>query len=495
MKYVMKTFIRPSKLALLSACLLCAAASTLATAAEPDWAGSLVQVSVARSVYDPVRPWVKSHNTGGMWGVVVGERKILTLAVGLEDNTLLRVQKDGRGKWWDARVVNTDIHAGLGLITVEDGAFWEGVNAMPLADTVPVEGSVGLCRWENGQPRERPALVKGTTVSAVIGSFVQHMKLRIAVEADRSLVGQAIVKDGKLVGIAESGIGPEISALPADYLRFVMEKVLPVPGASLGFIDFKLQYALNPALTRYLGIEGGTRGAIVMKTASATAATNLMAPRDIILKVDGYAVDSRGEYRDPIYGFLSIANLSTRNKLAGDTLKLEIWRNGATSEVEYRLPAASFNVKAVPRGEASGRPEYLLAGGALFLHLSQPYLAKVEREAPLQLMRRIGEYAGADRKRVVILSRVYQDEYCLGFAQYANLVVEKVNDRPIGELRDVAEALKTPIQGKFHVIEFARNRQRQRIVLDAAGMPAATRRVLERYGIPEDRYLGEWSHN
>jgi S1-C subfamily serine protease len=45
------------------------------------------------------------------------------------------------------------------------------------------------------------------------------------------------------------------------------------------------------------------------------------------------------------------------------------------------------------------------------------------------------------------------------------------------------------------VIEFARNRQRQRIVLDAAGMPAATQRVLERYGIPEDRYLGEWSHN
>ena len=89
----------------------------------------------------------------------------------------------------------------------------------------------------------------------------------------------------------------------------------------------------------------------------------------------------------------------------------------------------------------------------------------------------------------MIVSRVLQDEHYLGYVQYSNLVVERVNDHPIRCLRDVADALESPLSGTFHVIEFARNPQRQRMVLDASNMAAATRRVMARYAIAAPRYL------
>jgi hypothetical protein len=52
----------------------------------------------------------------------------------------------------------------------------------------------------------------------------------------------------------------------------------------------------------------------------------------------------------------------------------------------------------------------------------------------------------------------------------------------------VLEALKTPQNG-FHIIEFARNKDVQRLVLDASELEAANARILERYGIAEGHVI------
>lgn len=477
------------RLALAASAVAWHAAYETADGAEPDWSRSIVQISMARSMHDVTQPWIKQHNAGGMRGVVIGKREIVTLAVGLDNLTLLRVQKSGRGRWWDARVKNNDVHSGLGIITVDDDAFWTDMEAAPLAETVPKDGEVLIYRWEEGQLKQSNARIKGLVVTRAAEGYVQHKKLLMSTEAGPGMAGEAVVKDGKMVGLTDSRGRTDLAAIPSDFITFVTTKVLPGKDARLGYFDLKLQRTSNPNLTRYLGLEGEPRGAVVLKVADRAANAGGLMPRDIILKIDSFDVDSMGEYKDPVYGHLSIANLATRDRLAGDTVPMEVCRDGRTEKVLYRLPASDFSAKAVPRRDEAGRPEYLIAGGALFLNLSQPYLSAQSSRAPMQLLRLIGEEAEEEQKRVVVLSKFLQDEYCLGYVQYANLIVEKVNDKAIGSLRDVATAMESPVQGKFHVIEFARNTQRQRIVLGAADMPAATARILARYNIPQDRYL------
>jgi hypothetical protein len=62
--------------------------------------------------------------------------------------------------------------------------------------------------------------------------------------------------------------------------------------------------------------------------------------------------------------------------------------------------------------------------------------------------------------------------------------VKAVNGRPVNSIRDLEEGLDDPREG-FHQIKFTPNRARSEVILDTAGMKAATDEILVTYGIPE----------
>ena len=78
--------------------------------------------------------------------------------------------------------------------------------------------------------------------------------------------------------------------------------------------------------------------------------------------------------------------------------------------------------------------------------------------------------------------------YNLGFQDLKYLVLDEVNGQRISKLQDLKSALEKPIDG-FHQIQFARSDSLRRIVLSADDTDAATRRVLQRYGITKDFYF------
>jgi len=91
---------------------LAALAETISTNAS-TWEKSVVNIEVARKSYDYYQPWNRRSERAAKTGVVVGERQILATAQGLSDQTLVRMQKNGRGKWATASVVWIDYHANL----------------------------------------------------------------------------------------------------------------------------------------------------------------------------------------------------------------------------------------------------------------------------------------------------------------------------------------------------------------------------------------------
>ena len=87
-----------------------------------------------------------------------------------------------------------------------------------------------------------------------------------------------------------------------------------------------------------------------------------------------------------------------------------------------------------------------------------------------------------------MLSLVLPDAHNLGYQDSRYLVVNKLNGRRVTRLADLLEAIKHPVEG-FHILEFRDGDSMQRMVLDAGETEAATRRVLQRYGIEKDHVI------
>ncbi len=91
---------------------------------------------------------------------------------------------------------------------------------------------------------------------------------------------------------------------------------------------------------------------------------------------------------------------------------------------------------------------------------------------------------------MVVLSNVLPDIYNLGYQDTRLLVIDSVNGKKISRLADLAKAFQDPKEG-FHRIEYMQGDSLRRMVLDATTAARATRRVMETYGIEEDRVIHE----
>src|SRR5438034_1069427 len=86
--------------------MICGTLPPVIGAAKPlaDFEKSVVQMEITRKQYDFVQPWNRRVDQATKVGVVVGSKEILTSADFMSDLTLLRLQKNGRGKWFEAQL-------------------------------------------------------------------------------------------------------------------------------------------------------------------------------------------------------------------------------------------------------------------------------------------------------------------------------------------------------------------------------------------------------
>lgn len=473
-------------LPLLILCLL-ASAALLPAAPAAEWENSLVFLEVTRKGYDVFQPWSPRARAVQKNGLVIGPREILTTAEELSDRTLIRVQKGGRGKWWNAEVTWIDYHANLAVLTASDATLWAGLKPAAFVTGKPPKDGLQIVRWRNGNLEVRKAEFNQFIVEDARLSFIQHLQLECSTEMQGVGWAEPLVAGGKIAGIASGQSGNNARFLPASFIEPILtaRKAGKYPG--LGYFPFTWTPVENPSTFKFLKLPGEPRGALVIDVPAVPKLEQNLKPRDLILSVDGFDVDNQGYYKDPDYGQLIVENLGSRRKFAGDVVKMRVWRDGAQLTLDYKLPKLDYSVKLLAEQTFDQAPEYLIAGGLVFQPLNIPLLRGFgddwKRRAPFRLVHFAGELPSPERSALVALTSVLPDPYVLGYQDARLLVVDTVNGRKISRVADVQEALRQPQDG-FHVIEFLRGDNLRRIVLDAKEMDAATKRILERYRIP-----------
>lgn len=467
-----------------------AATSLQKTIAELE--RSVVSVEITSKRYDYFQPWARSVRNVQKNGTLIGGKEILTTADGLEDRTLIRVQRGGRGKWWEAEAVWVDYPANLAIVTVKEEEFWKGLKPVKLATSMKNLEKLQIVRWRNGNLEIRQAEFNEFTVNQSQLSDASHVQMQLDSDIEAAGWAEPIWAGGAVAGLTTANDGKSSTVIPASFIRSVVAAHKKDDYKGLGFFDFVWQPAANPAILEYVKLPGEPRGVIIIDVPKKPGKESLLKPKDVLLEVDGFAIDIQGDYEDPEYGFLMLENLSTRYKWAGDTVKLKIARAGEILTVDYVLPKVSYTDKLLAQYTFDKEPEYLIAGGLIFQPLNEPYLrgwgGDWQRRAPFRLNYYRNENGKVARSGLVVLSQVLPDLYNLGYQDTRYLVVDQVNGKKISKLTDLSEALQNPPDG-FHVIEFMQGDSLRKIVLDAKTLEQATKRVLQRYGITSDRYI------
>jgi hypothetical protein len=464
------------------------AAAPAPVAASSPLRTGIVSVRVTGQDWNWRAPWEKQAPwTRTVTGLVVPGQRILLASTAFGNHLLVEAQKLGSEERTVARVELVDQEGPLALVAVDDPEFWEGLEPLPLADRAPHEGDVAILRWQrSGLLDAFPGTIRQVRSGRHGLSQTSLLTLEIGAATDGLGESEVVIAKGHVAGLLTGRVGDAYGALAAPVLAQFLEGAKKGDWRSFARAGVAWQDLTNPALREWLGLAPGETGIRLTHVARHGSAGGILKPGDVILEMCGEKLDSTGYYEHSLYGRMLFALLFSDGRQPGETMPVRVLRDGERLDLELPLRAMPPEQDRVPPYVYGRGPDYVVVGGLVFEELTRPYLSAWgdwARRAPPRLLVAIDREPDEDEtKRIVLLSSVLPDAANLGYQELRDLIVERVNRRPVGSLADLRQAFASPQDG-FHVVEFLAGQAAERLVLDANEAEAAAGRVREAYGV------------
>ncbi len=437
-----------------------------------------------RAPWEKLAPWTRT-----VTGLVVPGQRILVASTAFGNHLLVEAQKLGSEARSVARVELVDQEGPLALVAVDDPAFWEGLEPLPLAERAPAEGDVTILRWQrSGLLDAYPGTLRQVRSGRHGLSQTSLLTLEIGASTDGLGESEVVVAKGRVAGLVTGRSGDAYAALAAPVLSQFLAGAARGDWGGFARAGLAWQDLTNPALREMLGLAPGETGVRITRVAAHGSAGGLLKPGDVVLEMGGVKIDPTGYYEHPLYGRMLFALLFSDGRRPGDTMSVKVLRDGARLELSLPLRVMSPDADRVPPYVFGRGPDYVVAGGLVFEELTRPYLGAWgdwARRAPPRLLVAIDrepEDSGEKPERIVLLSSVLPDAVNLGYQELRDLIVERVNGQKITSLADVRRALTSPERG-FQVVDFLAGQGYKRVVLDAAEAEAAAARLHQAYGV------------
>ena len=300
--------------------------------------------------------------------------------------------------------------------------------------------------------------------------------------------------DENPIGIANWSSDTETGLIPAESINRFLSEARETTYAGFGAPGFETANLLDPAIRKFLQMPDSLRHGIYVSTVyKMGTGSSELAAGDVILAINGHAVNPYGRYLDTRYDRISFEHLIAKEKV-GKTITFDLWRNHKEESVDVLVRDIKSNEMLVPHYEFGRRPEYLVLAGFVFQKLTRDYMAMWgdgwQGKVPPHLFQYYRDSAfnpTEDRSDVVMLSYVLPTEANLGFQQLGRLVVKSFNGEEIGSFQDLTAALQQTPESPFHVVEFELDSP---TVVIAKGLVHHTnQQVMSLYGIPHLSYV------
>ena len=457
--------------------------------------GSVLRVNSTNQSYDFFRPWSKKapFNRRGL-GAVIDGGEVLVTAELVWDSNFIELEKPGTGERTSAKVAVIDYETNLALLKPTDEDFLKDLQPLDTNATVKVGDHLAVVQLEaNGAPVSTEALV----TSAEVGHYVLDdfsyllFKMSCPLQYRDNSFTLPIVEDHHLTGmlLRYDPRSQTIDAISTPVIQHFLKEAEHQP--YLGFPSFGISFSAtrDPQFRRYEKLSDSEGGIYVDDVEpNAPAAKADIQPGDVLLTIDGKAIDPDGDYDDALYGRLSITHLITTLSYSGQKVPVTFLRHGEHKEVEVALfnrPPQDYVIDPYIIGRP---PRYLILGGLVFEELSRQYLREWgpawQKEAPQRFV--YFDHYQADLfpkpRKIVFLSQILPNNDTIGYAQLNYMAIERVNGQPIYRLEDLAKAIEKPING-FHKIEF--DLDPKVLYLDAEKVQTDAAQLQKTYSLPE----------
>lgn len=461
---------------------------------------SLVRVNVTGQAYDYVRPWQKrAPFSKRALGAVLPQGRVLVTADLVANQNYVELEQAESGDKTAADVVVVDYEANLALLEPSDKKFLNGLTPLQLAlDTVVGDR---LSAWQlesTGALVGTEGLVTTIQMTRYPTDLAQFLTYRISIAMqyrDNSYT-VPLVKNNKLAGLLLrfDSRTQVLDAIPAPIIAHFLkdaeaQNYRGFPSAGFSFFPTR-----DPQLRNYAGQTGKPAGVYVTSVEPNTPAAKAgLAVGDIVVGLGGNAIDQNGNYVDPLYGKIEFTNLITARAYAGDTMAMQIQRDGKPVQLNLVLDHRSADDYVIPPYNFDRPPSYYVLGGLIFQELSRQYLREWGgnwvKDAPQRFVykdRFQSELYPEGNRRVVVLTQVLPTNTTIGYDELAYLTVLKVNGKEVKSLADLAEAVKQPMDG---FIKIETEEDPKQIELDAEEVASEAEAVQQNYGLPSLQHL------
>ena len=471
-----------------------------AQSADPEQA--VVKIMNFSQRPDWVEPWRFSRvNRSSGSGFVIEGKRIMTNAHVVSWSKQILVHRYQDPKPYLATIEYIGHDCDLAVLSVEDEAFFEGIEPLDIGELPEVRSSVTTYGYPAGG--QQISYTRGV-ISRIEMQRYAHAYNRslLAVQTDAAInpgnSGGPAVQDGKVVGVSFQGKpGLENAGffIPPNIIRHFLKDIEDgtyhgFPDAGIGLV--KLQ---SPAFRKYLGLEDDALGSRIDAIYHPFPATHeLLRANDVLLKAFDYEVGSDGmiQYKG---NRVHVAILFDQVQ-HGETIDLTVWRDGA--ELEVQLPLMVNRDDRIS-GNQYNAPPYLVIGGLVFSELSVGYLnslgsdwrKNVSSETIYELLYRGQRDEAYARAKPIVLTKVLKHSSNIDFGVHTRDIVSEVNGVPVTSMQDLKVALDSA-PDNFHRFKFISGREEALNVADAFSADAE---LLQQYNIPAPFRMEAVSHD
>ena len=454
---------------------------------------SVLRVNATGQAYDFFRPWAKKPpGTRRGLGTLIAGNRILVTAELVANHTFVELEKAETAEKSSAEVERVDYECNLAILKPADPAFLDGMKPLGLDSGARVGDRATIIQLE---PNGEIAQTLGTITSIAVGGYpFDNMGLllfRLSApmqQRDGSFTLPA-VRDGKLLGLLMRYDARSQTAdiIPTPVIAHFLDEAGREKYGGFARAGLAFSSTRDPQLRRYIGLSepGGVYVTDVLKGGAAEKAGIKMA--DVVLAVDGRAVDQDGNYEDPEWGRIAFSHLTNTVFHPDDTVSFKVFRAGKILDIPVKLEARDRSKIVSESYVADRAPRYVIMGGLVFVELSRPYLQEWGgdwlKDAPQRLvfLEAFQNELPEDRGKIVLISQILPTPDTLGYEGLDNLVVSKINGREIRSLEDVVAAAKSPVNG-FQKIELSEDPGL--IFLDAESVGANRDALVKKYSLP-----------
>lgn len=413
-----------------------------------------------------VRATVEEPDFDVPWSVI--ERERVGVAVAVAPRRVVTLASTVAWAVDATRIVAIDHDRDLALLATDEDLPVADLDAMPLAgelvllvgDTVGhgVTKELGLTRYAHSQ---------------------RHlMSFTVDPRQPLDAGGAAVMRSGKLTGLVMHPDDEQrIEVIPAAMIRAFLDGVDRPPGVPALGVGF--QSLTNPAMSARFG----AGGVVITNVDIGGTCDGAVVPGDVLLSIDGVAVDADGAVAYAGQTLRHYVLLGTKH--AGDAVRLGLRHDGVEREAVVTLAPWVPLVPVAPRDRA---PRYLVFGGLVFQPLTRDYLTTWEtwwNNAPKELL--TAHYLGRRtpaRHELIVLTEVLEGPLTRGYETYVNETVVSVGGEVPRDLSDLARLLDAARDTV--TIEMSSGAL---LVSDVAEAHEAAPQIRAEHEIPRDRTL------